>query len=50
VVGFVRVMPQACFQHDADDHVIHVRPFCWNGPGSDRRGQDCDGTLTVRLL
>ena len=42
VVGFVRVY--------ADDHVIHVRPFCWNGPGSDRRGQDCHGTLTVRLL
>lgn len=42
VVGFVRI--------NANDNLIHGRPFRWNGPGSDRRGQDCDGTPTVRLL
>ncbi len=33
-----------------DDDGFHERPFHWNGPGIDRRGQDCDGTPTVRLL
>ena len=33
VLGFVRV--------DANNNLIHGRPFRWNGPSTDRRGQDC---------